>query len=208
LAGRRCDRPLHPRDIEIRATRRRYHGAAASTRRRHRANRTRRNLAEAEEATDYAGRAGDSRRNDELARAGFTAKDRQARVSENYREDFDDLDRFRDRAAAYAEAHERYPTEGTHFDNPKFMFQFKVLLIWTELGGELRISRHGKYGTVQGPLARFFRAVTVPVMGALAPSPESLPDIIRRQSRFLAFEATPFGQSVMDDMHREIHQLR
>jgi len=143
-----------------------------------------------------------------LARAGFTAKDRQARVSNNYREDFFVLDGFRDRAAANAEAFERYPTEGAHFDNPKFMFQFKVLLIWTELGGELGISRHGKYGTIQGPLARFFRAVTVPVMGALAPSPESLPDIIRRQSRFLAFEATPFGRSALDNMHREIHQLR
>jgi hypothetical protein len=143
-----------------------------------------------------------------LARAGFTAKDRQAHVSHEYREDFVVLDRFKDRTARYAEAYERYPTEGAHFDNPKFMFQFKVLLIWTELGGELRISRHPKHGNVQGPLARFFRAVTVPVMGALAPSPESLPDIIRRQSRFLAFEATPSGKSAVDDMHRDIHQLR
>jgi hypothetical protein len=57
-------------------------------------------------------------------------------------------------------------------------------------------------------LARFFRAVTVPVMGALAPSPESLPDIIERQRRFLAFEATPLGQSAMDNIHRDLHQLR
>jgi hypothetical protein len=144
-----------------------------------------------------------------LARAGFKEKHRQAWVRDLYREDFVLLDSFRKRAEAQAEAYKRYPTEGAHFDNAKFMFQFKILLIWTELGGELGISRHPKHGTVQGPLARFFRAVTVPVMGTSAPSLETLPDIIERQRRFLAFETTPAGKSAMDgNMYRDIHVLR
>ena len=143
-----------------------------------------------------------------LAKAGYSQKNRQAQVNAIYRDDLDLLDRFRHRAAKNARAYERYPTEGAHFDNPKFMFHFKVLLIWTELGGELRISRHPRHGTVQGPLARFFRAVTVPVMGASFSSLEGLPDIIERQKRFLAFEATPLGKSAIKDyMHRDLHEL-
>jgi hypothetical protein len=76
---------------------------------------------------------------------------------------------------------ELYPPD----NNPRLRYEFQVLSVWTKLGGDLRISRHPKSGKVQ--LARFFRAVTVPVMGISAPSPESLPDIVRRQKRFVAF---------------------
>src|SRR5262249_38094870 len=82
-----------------------------------------------------------------------------------------------------------------HDRNPKFQFEYGIMLTWWVLGGELRVSRHPKTGKIQGPLARFFRAVTTPVMGPAAPSLESLPDIVRRgkewipgvESRALAF---------------------
>jgi len=142
-----------------------------------------------------------------MVRAGYSMKKSQATANIFYSEDLGAVARIRDSVEAVARGYERYPTEGAHFDNPKLMYQFKVLLIWTSLGGELRVSRHPKHGKVQGPLARFFRAVTGPVMGALTPSPESLPDIIERQKRFLAFEATPEGRFALknDFFHRDPH---
>ena len=128
-----------------------------------------------------------------LNRAGYSKKMNLAVVNRCYGEDLRALARIRDRAKKEAKA-EKFPTEGAHYGNSKLMYEFKVLLIWTFLGGELRVSRHPISQKIQGPLARFFRAVTVPVMGASAPSPESLPDIIRRQKRFEAFEATPEGK--------------
>jgi integrase len=66
--------------------------------------------------------------------------------------------------------------------SPRVRFQSCVLLIWVaDLGGQLRLSRHPKSGTIQGPLVKYFFAVTLPVMGVNTPSPESLPDIIDRQ---------------------------
>jgi hypothetical protein len=129
-----------------------------------------------------------------LNRAGYPQKMNQAGVNRCYGEHLGGLARIRDEAKEIAELCKRYPTEGAHYDNPKFMYEFKVLFIWTFLGGELRVSRHPRDGNIQGPLARFFRAVTVPVMGPSAPSPESLPEIVRRQRKFLAFEATPEGR--------------
>ena len=62
-------------------------------------------------------------------------------------------------------------------------FQFHVLHVWTELGGELRFSRHPRTREIKGPLARYFTAATQPVCrGSL----ESLPDILRRQESMLA----------------------
>jgi hypothetical protein len=65
--------------------------------------------------------------------------------------------------------------------SPRLTYQSKVLEVWVGLGGKLRISRHKKSQRVQGPLARYFFAVTRPVMGASTPSPQSLRDILDRQ---------------------------
>jgi hypothetical protein len=62
-------------------------------------------------------------------------------------------------------------------------FQFHVLHVWTELGGELRFSRHPTRGKIKGPLARYFAAATQPVCGG---SLESLRDILKRQESMLA----------------------
>jgi hypothetical protein len=64
---------------------------------------------------------------------------------------------------------------------PGWIYELKVLQIWMALGGKLRISRHSKSQEVRGPLAKYFLAVTEPVMGDATPSLESLPDIIERQ---------------------------
>jgi hypothetical protein len=66
---------------------------------------------------------------------------------------------------------------------PAQIFQSYVLTIWTHLGGKLQSARHPATHKPQGPLIRFLRAVTIPVMGASAPSLESLPAIIRRRKR-------------------------
>ncbi len=65
-------------------------------------------------------------------------------------------------------------------DNPRLTYQSKVLEQWVRLGGKLKLSRHSRTQKVQGPLARYFFSVVRPVMGASAPSPESLRDIIER----------------------------
>jgi hypothetical protein len=65
----------------------------------------------------------------------------------------------------------------------RITYQLLVLDLWVELGGKLQSTRHPKTGRPQGPLIRFFQAVTTPVMGASAYSLESLPAIIRRQKR-------------------------
>jgi hypothetical protein len=65
--------------------------------------------------------------------------------------------------------------------SPRLEYQSKVLKIWVQLGGNLRISRHYKSQRVQGPLAKYFFAVVRPVMGSAVPSPESLPSIVKRQ---------------------------
>jgi hypothetical protein len=62
-------------------------------------------------------------------------------------------------------------------------FHFHVLHVWTELGGELRFSRHPTTGKIKGPLARYFVAATQPVCGG---SLESLRDILERQESMLA----------------------
>jgi hypothetical protein len=65
---------------------------------------------------------------------------------------------------------------------PRWIYQFKVLQVWADLGGKLRMSRHSRSQKVQGPLARYFLAVAEPVMGDATPSLESLRDIIERWS--------------------------
>jgi len=123
-----------------------------------------------------------------LRKAGYATRSQESVYRENYREDVSALSRIIDNAQLSIKLYTRSSTDDAHYDNPKLMYEFKVLSTWTELGGELRVSRHPKKGKIQGPLARFFRAVTVPVMGTSAPSPESLPDIVRRQKRFVASE--------------------
>jgi hypothetical protein len=61
-------------------------------------------------------------------------------------------------------------------------FHFKVLEVWTDLGGELRKTRHPTTGKIKGPLARYFFAATRPVHGG---SLESLPDILARQKSLI-----------------------
>jgi hypothetical protein len=129
--------------------------------------------------------------------AGYAKKIGQSVFNRVFGQNLRDLTRIRDDAKETAEFNKKGPTNGAHYDNPKFMYEFKVLRIWTSLGGELRLSRHPLDGSIRGPLARFFRAVTVPVMGPSAPSPESLPEIVRRQKKFLSFEATPEGRRLV-----------
>jgi hypothetical protein len=74
------------------------------------------------------------------------------------------------------------PPEVTDRRPARVWYQIFVLNIWIGLGGKLRFSR-SKRGP-QGPLIKFFRAVTSPVMGASAPSLESIPDIVRRQKNY------------------------
>jgi hypothetical protein len=62
------------------------------------------------------------------------------------------------------------------------MFHFRVLEVWTDLGGKLQISRHPTTGKIKGPLARYFAAATQPVLGG---SLESLPDILARQKKLM-----------------------
>jgi len=66
-------------------------------------------------------------------------------------------------------------------NNPRVVFQFEILNTWAKCGGKLRISRHPINGAIRGPLARYFAAVTRPVMGSRAPSLQSLPSIVARQ---------------------------
>jgi hypothetical protein len=56
-------------------------------------------------------------------------------------------------------------------------YQFDVLETWTRLGGKLQFSRHPQKHKITGPLARYFSAVTQPMLGG---SLESLPDIVKR----------------------------
>jgi hypothetical protein len=65
-----------------------------------------------------------------------------------------------------------FPTVG-----PSVWYQFYVLETWTCLGGKLELSRHPRTHKISGPLARYFSAVTQPVLGG---SLESLPDIVKR----------------------------
>jgi hypothetical protein len=60
---------------------------------------------------------------------------------------------------------------------PRAWYQFYVLETWTRLGGKLQFSRHPQKHKITGPLARYFAAVTQPVLGG---SLESLPDIVKR----------------------------
>jgi hypothetical protein len=60
---------------------------------------------------------------------------------------------------------------------PRVWFQFRVLELWTHLGGKLQFSRRPNTHKISGPLARYFSAATQPVVGG---SLESLPDIVKR----------------------------
>jgi hypothetical protein len=65
---------------------------------------------------------------------------------------------------------------------PRIVYFQQVLWFWTEhVSGELKFSRNAD---ISGPLVRFFRAVTDPVMGNDAPSLQSIPDIVKRQKTF------------------------
>jgi hypothetical protein len=124
-----------------------------------------------------------------IKRAGYSKRG-VLKLTRYYAREFTDgLSEMKGLAEDYADLNKK-AVEAAHYDNPKMMYEFKILLLWTELGGALRLSRHSKLGNIRGPLARFFRAVTVPVMGDSAPSLESLPDILKRQKKFLAFESS------------------
>jgi hypothetical protein len=98
-----------------------------------------------------------------------------------------------ERAAHYFERHHDK-------SNPRLRFQSKILEVWVRLGGKLKISRHPKTQEVRGPLARFFFNVARPVMGAAAPSPDSLRDIVERQKirmgEIAIFTEKPAGLSI------------
>jgi hypothetical protein len=74
-----------------------------------------------------------------------------------------------------------FQTLGRPKVNPRSWYQFRVLNVWTDLGGKLRISRHPIKKCVTGPLARFFSAATQPVLRST--SVETLPDVLERHGR-------------------------
>jgi hypothetical protein len=68
--------------------------------------------------------------------------------------------------------------------DPPVVYYQHVLWLWTDIfGGKLTFHRNAE-SKPTGKLARYFFAVTRPVMGGEAPSPASLPDIIDRQKAF------------------------
>jgi hypothetical protein len=69
--------------------------------------------------------------------------------------------------------------------DPQIIYFQCILFLWTHfLAGKLKFSRDPKSRRIQGPLVRYFVAVTAPVMKDAAPSLQSLPDIVRRQALF------------------------
>ena len=65
---------------------------------------------------------------------------------------------------------------------PRVMFHFEVLRAWVALGGKLGRSSNPVAGTVTGPLARYFSAVTKEVTSA---SLHSLRDAIRQHDEIM-----------------------
>lgn len=65
---------------------------------------------------------------------------------------------------------------------PQVMFHFEVLRAWVVLGGKLSLSSNPVAGTVTGPLARYFSAVTNEVTNA---SLHSLRDAIRQHDEIM-----------------------
>ena len=69
--------------------------------------------------------------------------------------------------------------------DPQIVYFQHILWLWTDIfRGKLKLSRDPGSGQLRGPLARYFLAVTGPVMTDEAPSLESLPDIVDRQKSF------------------------
>jgi hypothetical protein len=69
--------------------------------------------------------------------------------------------------------------------DPQIVHFQHILWLWTDIfRGKLKLSRDPGSGQLRGPLARYFLAVTGPVMTDEAPSLESLPDIVDRQKSF------------------------
>ncbi len=80
---------------------------------------------------------------------------------------------------------------------PRAWYLYAVLSAWTDVGGALRISRHPLTGRISGPLARYFAAVTQPIIGG---SIESLPDIVARQKiRMADLVCRKAGSETADD---------
>jgi len=65
-------------------------------------------------------------------------------------------------------------------ERPRRVYYEALLRAWKSIGGNLGTSRDPFSGEVNGPLVRFFRAATVPVMGAAAPASETIRDIVSR----------------------------
>lgn len=85
-------------------------------------------------------------------------------------------------------------------------FQFDVLEIWTELGGQLRISRHPRTKKITGPLARYFAAVTGPIP-AYRGSLESLPDILTRQKSMMLKIARYNARAFAEELTTKLRSL-
>jgi hypothetical protein len=67
---------------------------------------------------------------------------------------------------------------------PQVVFFQRILLLWTDFGGKLKLSRDPDTRQNRGPLVRYFLAVIRPVMKDKTPSLQSLRDIVRRQAKF------------------------
>jgi len=64
---------------------------------------------------------------------------------------------------------------------PESNYFTEIFNVWVSAGGGFRRSRNSKTGVPDGPFVRFIQAVTRPVMGKKAPTPETIYTIIRRQ---------------------------
>lgn len=87
-------------------------------------------------------------------------------------------------ALAFLQSYSRKRSGDTRFRNRKsrVMFHFEVLRAWVALGGKLGLSSNPVAGTVTGPLARYFSAVTGGVTNA---SLHSLRDAIQQHDEIL-----------------------
>jgi hypothetical protein len=72
----------------------------------------------------------------------------------------------------------------TRRNDPRVIYCDCVLNIWMLLGGTLKLpTRNWKTGKLTNDVTKYFYAVAEPVLGDATPSNESIPDILKRQSK-------------------------
>jgi hypothetical protein len=84
-------------------------------------------------------------------------------------------------------------------DNPRMVFFEAVVDRWVASGGRLGCSRDPNTQAPAGPLVRYFRAVTVPVMGADAPTLEGIYKMIGRAKKSYVTRGYVFDEDGLFD---------